>query len=1151
MQLISQTPRGTAGRIGAIVLKSLLVILVLALPIAAEAPGVWTISASLNTARANHAAGMLPNGEALIVGGTGSSGALTSAEIYSLSGNTFTTLPTGLNLAVSGLTATVLGDNTVLLAGGLNGSGAPVATAELYNPSLGAFVTLPAMNTARSHHTATLLQDGTVLIAGGAGTSGQLASLEIYNPVSQTFSVATASLHSARQDHTATILADGTVLIAAGSNSSGPLASGEIYNPATGAVTETGSLNAARTLASASMLYDMNGDVLIEGGRDAAGNDLDTAEEFDPTTGTFTTLTAQMKTARSGHLGVTLPYNGKVLIAGGTSAGAPVAATELYDPIVSDFVDNGEMSTARDEFAANFFAVPAVGQVLLSGGLDDTGAPLALAETFSYQTIRTDQPDYPPGSPVIIYGAGFAPGETVITQIQESDGDNTELTDSADSTGSFTDYNYYIEDTDGGVTFVMTATGATSGLTAQDRFTDHIASVTVAVVTGTVTAGNPASYTAYCTQTANEVTSATYTTAATGGLVNSNTAPTAWNAGTAPYLKPAGAGWSFSPNPIDPGGDVTACGSGHKSTLTITTTCGGANNTPAGTYHFYVAGEGNDNHYTTSSSQTLTVNACAQTLTSIAVTPSPVTVTAGNPAAYTTTLTTNGGGGALSAALSVTTALPTGVTATFVPNPISSVHNGSTSALTLTTTCGGANNTPAGTYPFTVQAVADTTKTTTGTLVVNTCATTTTLTSSLNPSPYGQSVTFTATVTSSGNPVTCGTVTFDDGVTPIATGVPLGSPSSDQAAYTTSSLAMGNHSITAVYVPSACLYIGSTSNAVTQAVYTPLKVTPYSVIFAYSVVGQDTGTGTTTSPARIETAANESANPIHMGTVTVSPSQFAIVADHCSGVTLAPSGGSCTVSVNFTANAATTFTGTMSFPSNSPGGTKYVSLKGTGISGLINQSLTVNFPNTVVGNTSAAKTVTMSNPNPTPVELTVTSIALVDSCGIQVSSDGCSGAILGPKGSIGPIPPRATCTIGVRFAPTSPGPCSETLTVNSDAGNSPSMITLVGNGTLVAPTFSPNPLKFGKVTVGTPSTVSVNVTNPNPEPMTFNPPFTISGGSGEFSVASTTCTGSVAGTCTIDVTFTPSRTGIQSGTLSVFDNGGTGTQNVAVSGTGY
>ena len=139
-------PRKSAGRIGSIALKAMLFVIAMALPLSAQAPGSWTISGSLRTARANHAAAMLPNGQALIVGGIGSSGAaLTSAEIFNLASNSFTTVPTGLAVGVSGLTATVLNDNTVLLAGGLNSAGKSVNTAELYDPSAGGFIKLPAM----------------------------------------------------------------------------------------------------------------------------------------------------------------------------------------------------------------------------------------------------------------------------------------------------------------------------------------------------------------------------------------------------------------------------------------------------------------------------------------------------------------------------------------------------------------------------------------------------------------------------------------------------------------------------------------------------------------------------------------------------------------------------------------------------------------------------------------------------------------------------------------------------------------------------------------------------------------------------------------------------------------------------------------------
>src|ERR1700678_3457424 len=497
MNLDHQGSRKSAGRFGAIFLKALFFVLLLALPISAQAPSAWTISGSLNTARANHAAATLPNGQALVVGGTASSGKpLTSAEIFSLSSNTFTTLPTGLATGVSGLTATVLNDNTGLLAGGGNSGGNAGAAAALYDPSSNTFIVLPAMTASRSHHTATLLNNGSVLIAGGTHASVQIASLEIFNPATRTFALV-APLKHARQDQTATLLDDGTVLIAGGSSSSGPLNSAELYNPTTTTVSEVGSLNTARTLATASLLYTFYGDVLIEGGRSASGSDLDTAELYDPTAQTFTTLSTNMITPRSGHVGVTLPYNGKVLIAGGTSGGQPVTANELYDPVAGAFVANQPLSVAREQLAANFFAIPAVGQVLLSGGLDASGDPLALTEMYSYQTIRTDMADYPPGSPVTIYGAGWTPGETVTLQIQETDTDDTWLTDTADATGAFTDTSFMIQDNDGGVKFVLTATGNSSGLTAQYRFTDtvHLTSVIVTPASVCVNKGSPANYT--------------------------------------------------------------------------------------------------------------------------------------------------------------------------------------------------------------------------------------------------------------------------------------------------------------------------------------------------------------------------------------------------------------------------------------------------------------------------------------------------------------------------------------------------------------------------------------------------------------------------------------------------------------------------------
>ena len=79
---------------------------------------------------------------------------------------------------------------------------------------------------------------------------------------------------------------------------------------------------------------------------------------------------------------------------------------------------------------------------------------------------------------------------------------------------------------------------------------------------------------------------------------------------------------------------------------------------------------------------------------------------------------------------------------------------------------------------------------------VNQLTTSTTLASSLSPSIAGQGVTFTATVKSSGTPVTTGTVTFYSGNTALGTANLDGTGT---ATYATSSLPVGTSSVTAAY----------------------------------------------------------------------------------------------------------------------------------------------------------------------------------------------------------------------------------------------------------------------------------------------------------------------------------------------------------------
>jgi hypothetical protein len=244
---------------------------------------------------------------------------------------------------------------------------------------------------------------GFVLLAGGQG-DGQtaLASAELFDPATSAFASA-PSMKDARTDHTATVLADGTVLIAGGEGASGrALSSAELYDPVSGKFSAlAATMGTARAEHTATLIAGCNcpadGKVLIAGGTSATGSlgsTLRNAELYDPDTGKFT-ATGAMKATRARHSATLIasgPLAGNVLIAGGTSdeSGGDVATAELYDPATGQFTSAGTMSTPRENHSATWLSPSVVtgslaGSVLVAGG-SDAGASSDSVDVFNPQT---------------------------------------------------------------------------------------------------------------------------------------------------------------------------------------------------------------------------------------------------------------------------------------------------------------------------------------------------------------------------------------------------------------------------------------------------------------------------------------------------------------------------------------------------------------------------------------------------------------------------------------------------------------------------------------------------------------------------------------------------------------------------------------------
>jgi hypothetical protein len=104
-------------------------------------------------------------------------------------------------------------------------------------------------------------------------------------------------------------------------------------------------------------------------------------------------------------------------------------------------------------------------------------AAAGMAHSTTEATVSTDKPDYLPGEPVMMYGSGWEPGETVtltLTEVPQLHPPRT-FTVVADTLGNFEFDQFAPEAHHAGIGFVLHAVGQSSGREAETDFTDSIA----------------------------------------------------------------------------------------------------------------------------------------------------------------------------------------------------------------------------------------------------------------------------------------------------------------------------------------------------------------------------------------------------------------------------------------------------------------------------------------------------------------------------------------------------------------------------------------------------------------------------------------------------------------------------------------------------
>ena len=311
---------------------------------------------------------------------------------------------------------------------------------------------------------------------------------------------------------------------------------------------------------------------------------------------------------------------------------------------------------------------------------------------------------------------------------------------------------------------------------------------------------------------------------------------------------------------------------------------------------------------------------------------------------------------------------------------------------------------------------------------------------------------------------------------------------------------------------------GDVSVLINQTPAAVLSATPTSLAFGNGQVGSS-------SSSKTITLTNKGNTVLNIASITTS-------ADYpmttTCGSTLA-SLGTCTVTVTFSPSFPGAIKGTLTVVSSVTGDYLVVPITGTGQFPMVVSPLTLTFPSTAVGNTSAGQTVTVINQSSSAQTFTFSATGNYNATGSGAAP--CNGTLAG----------LAKCTVSVSLSPTQSGAINGSFIV-SGSGFIPQITSLSGTGSggsALPLSFSPASLLFDSPALGF-SSLPKTVTATNTTSGSLTLALTASTDWSVSGTGKTPCGGTLAAgkSCQFAVIFTPSVLGYFNGSISITTGSG-------------